>query len=475
MKSSQRDITWIWQHLSEALRSDSGEFDSPGQVFLTGQSKRNENSFWGQGVVVRNMDDGLTDDFNVVPGTFWHDDIWPPNQIYPWSDSSDNGTNIMKGDGNGAWITPTLAVAIGPEHFIGDNGIFNHPDLQDAEWHDGVWYAHDSNSCDKRALYCKGIDDYGPYEGYDCPGAWVDLKNYTTGNPYTFTPNLGKKGSGHSTAGNPYSPDKYNPGKYFGGGGTGMHVGLTYSQVLAGNPQYEYQINGLRQDVLPESLFADKSCQINYGAWNLSSTGTMKDSVEGWRPWIQRFREGAEAQHTPVCAWAADLAIGWMNNPRPMITLQNALWVYREEWCDSSSEEPKDPNSFDHYWGWNEIPFSRDRITDPDNCTCFIIVLPPIDNKPHINLSQWLQDYPNVAQNLIDQLDTYEKNKYSNFQSGVSQVLVVKQIPNYDSGDPANIWKRWFFIEEVEILRSIDKETKGLGWKIGQNGVIQKF
>ncbi len=475
MQSSPRDIKWICNHLSEALRSDSGDFPSPGQVFLTDQRKRNENSSWGQGVVVRNMDDGLTDDtdFNVVPGTFWHDDIWPPNQIYPWGADLDKstarGTNIMDGrDGSmdgmgipGAWVTPTLAVAIGPEHFNGDNGIFNHPDLQDAEWHDGVWYAHDSNSCDQRALYCTGTDKTGDYfEIYDCPGAWVDLKNHTPGNPYTFIPDITKRGSGHYLAGN---PDGY------GGGGTGMHVRWNYSQVLAGNPQYEYQINCLRQDVLPESLFADKSCQINYGAWNLSSTGTMGDSVEGWRPWIQRFREGAEAQHTPVCAWAADLAIGWMNNPRPMITLQNALWVYREEWCDSSSEEPKDPNSFDHYWGWNEIPFSRDRITNKDISTCYIIVLPPCEIF-NITLSTWLTSNPKCVQNLIEQLNNYENSSSINFQSGVSQVLVVKQIPNYDSADSAKIWKRWFCIEEVEILGS-----DGYGWKIGENGVIQKF
>ena len=470
MQSSPRNINDIYQHLSEALRSDSGDFPYPGQVFFTDPDLRIQNKHWGQGVVVRNMDDSLTNDenFNVVPGTFWHDDIWPPNQIYPWCDDSGNGTDIMGGDdtGNGAWVTPTLAVAIGPEHF---NAIFNSPDLQVANWTDGVWYAHDSNSCDKRALYCKGTDEKGYYEGYDCPGAWVDLKNYISGNPFIFTPDTTKLGSGYFLAGNPYNPDKDNPGKNFGGGGTGMHCFYSYYEVSKENPQYEYQINGSKEDpLLPNCLFADYSCQINYSAWNTSTTGIMEDSVEGWHPWIKRFREGAEALQKPVCAWAADLAIGWMNNPRPMITLQNALWKYREEWCDNDSDQPKDPNRFDHYWGWNEIPFSRVQIKDPDNCTCFIIVLPPNDKNLYITLSQWLLDYPHVAQNLIDQLDTYEKETYSNFQSGVSQVLVVKQIP-YDS-----VWRRWFCVEEVEILRSKDKE-KGLGWKIGQNGVIQKF
>lgn len=467
MQSSPRDVKWICNHLSEALRSDSGDFPSLGQVFLTDQRKRNENSFWGQGVVVRNMDDSLTnnENFNVVPGTFWHDDIWPPNQIYPWSDDSGNGTNILTGDGHGAWVTPTLAVAIGPEHF---NAIFNSPDLQVANWTDGVWYAHDSNSCDKRALYCKGTDETGYYEGYDCPGAWVDLKNYISGNPFIFTPDTTKPGSGFYLAGNPYNPDKDNPGKNFGGGGTGMHCMYSYDDVLKGNPQCEYQINGSKEDpLLPNCLFADYSCQINYSAWNTSTTGIMEDSVEGWHPWIKRFRESAEALHKPVCAWAADLAIGWMNNPRPMITLQNALWKYREEWCDNDSDKPKDPNRFDHYWGWNEIPFSRKQIINKDNWTCFIIVLPPSENLD-ITLSQWLLDKNNTGcvENLIEQLNNYMKY---NLVPNLSQVLVVKQIPN-DSESPHKVWKRCFCIEEeVEILGS---DTHG--WKIGQNGVIQQ-
>ncbi len=467
MQSSRRDINEICLHLSEALRSDSSDpgedFPNPDQVFLTDRGKRNQKPFWGQGVVVRNMDDSLTNDenFNVVPGTFWHDDIWPPNQIYPWSDDSGNGTNIIAGDGNGAWVTPTLAVAIGPEHF---NAIFNSLDLQDANWTDGVWYAHDSNSCDKRALYCKGTDEKGDYEGYDCPGAWVDLKNYIPGNPFILTPDTTKLGSGYFLAGNPYNPDKDNPGKNFGGGGTGMHCMHTYYEVLKGNPQYEYQINGSKEDpLLPNCLFADYSCQIDCSAWNTSTTGIMEDSVEGWHPWITRFSDAAIKQlGEPVSAWAADLAIGWMNNPRPMITLQNALWKYREEWCDNDSDGPKDPNSFEHYWGWNEIPFTRTQITNKDNWTCFIIVLPPCEDT-EITLSKWLLENTVCVSNLVEQF-----NKYIDYglEPNSSRVLVVKQIPVDNEVPPYKVWRRCFFTEQVEI---------GGGWKIGENGVIQKF
>ena len=457
MQSSQRDINEIYQHLSEAVRSDSSD-PWDGQVFHRDPGKP---IHWGQGVVVRNIDDGLETDTLVVPGTFWHDDIYPPNQIYPW------GTNIF--DGSGAWFTPTLAVAIGPEHFYGNNGIFNSPDLQAADWYDGVWYAHDSNSCDQRARYIKWTDGTGDHEQYDCPGAMVNLTKETPGNPYTFHPDSHYRGSGYAPAGNPDCG--------YGGGGTGMHVRWNNQQVKDGNRQIDYQINGFKEDpLLPRFLFAGYSCQIDYSAWNSSTSGKMGDSVEGWRPWIQRFREGAEALQKPVCAWAADLAIGWMNNPRPMITLQNALWVYREEWCDSSSDQPSNPNSFGHYWGWNEIPFDRDKITNKDNCTCYIIVLPPTIDQPDITLKKWLTTNPGCEKGLIEQFDNYENNTHINFQSGVSQVLVVKQIP-YDSESPHKVWRRWFCIEEVEILRPSDpkRPLDKHGWKIGQNSVIQKF
>jgi hypothetical protein len=468
MQSSQRDINKIWQHLSEAVRCDSDEFPYPRQVFLTDKGKRSENLFWGQGVVVRNMDDGLTHDidFHVVPGTFWHDDIWPPNQIYPWGANADadhptaRGTNIITGDGHGAWLTPTLAVAIGPEHFNGDNGIFNHPDLQDADWIDGVWYAHDSNSCDKRAKAQRGKNDDGTdFYIYDAPNAYADIVTLGDGERYQFQLNTEKKGSGHYDAGNPANPD-------FKGGGTGMHMKYSYSESQEKNSQEDWQINGyMKGGLAAESLFCNLDCEIDYHTWNEYTKGKDFEAVANWHGWITRFSDAAIKQlGEPVSAWAADLAIGWMNNPRPMITLQNALWVYREFWCNNDSTEPKIPNSFAHYWGWNEIPFTRTQITNKDNWTCFIIVLPPCEDT-EITLSKWLdnnKDNSYCVSNLVEQL-----NKYIDYglEPNSSQVLVVKQIPVDIEVPPYKVWRRWFFTEQVEI---------GGGWKIGQNGVIQK-
>ncbi len=70
----------------------------------------------GQGLVVRNLDDGdlggaPPDELKVVPGTLWHNDIWPPNQIYPAN------TNIIAGNdcNKNNWLHPTVAVLVNPD------------------------------------------------------------------------------------------------------------------------------------------------------------------------------------------------------------------------------------------------------------------------------------------------------------------------------------------------------------------------
>lgn len=394
--------------------------------------------YGGQGVVIRNLNDGLEtiedcmkQELKVVPGTFWHNDIWPPNQIYPAS------TDIMKGDDiDGNWLTPTLAVAIGPEHF---NCLFNTADLQDKNWIGGVWYAHDSNSCDKRGLHSKSNTIEGaPYEGYDAPYEWIDLLN-----PPGFR-DPEKRGSGTFEPGNPSS---------FPGGGTGVHVSSNYYDMSLGANQTITQIDGKN---VGRSLVGDYTCQINYHDWNPATAHEGYDAINGWFAWIKVFAASATLYHQPIEAWTADLAMGWLNNPRPMITLQNALWQYRNDWCNGNSQPP-DPNSPTHYWGWNEIPFSKVMINDPKNWTCFVIVLPPGLN----SLAEALTKDKAKA-NLVDQLNTYWK-KY-NLEPGKSQVVVARQVinhvPEYADGE---IWMRWFFVEPISI---------GSGWSIDDDGVI---
>lgn len=394
--------------------------------------------FGGQGIIVRNLDDGLVNEAKcrVVPGTFWHNDIWPPNQIYPAK------TDIMAGDQQDNWLTPTLAVAISPEHF---DCLFDTPNLQDKNWTDGVWYAHDSNSCDKRGLWVP--NDHG----YDAPYAWIDVD--IPSGKVTVTRNSEKLGSGGFDPGNPTSSPP------FGGGGTGVHVENNWHDIDAG-PQVTQSINQIDGKSVspPRSLVVDYTCQIDYWSWNAKTKSEQYDAVDGWLDWIQVFSADAKARGFTAEAWIADLAMGWLNNPRPMITLQNALWKYRADWCTGSSEPP-DPNSFGHYWGWNEIPFCKEVINNSDNWTCFVIVLPPGIQ----GLRDALKNETAKA-NVIDQLETY--SSAYNLIPNKSSIALVRQIINPVASLPRGlVWMREFFAEDVTI---------GGGWHIENDTVIRR-
>jgi hypothetical protein len=394
--------------------------------------------FGGQGVVIRNLDDGLPHaaKCRVVPGTFWHNDIWPPNQVYPAH------TNIMDGKNGTNWVTPTLAAVIGPEFF---SRLFSTANLQDKNWIDGVWYAHDSNSCDKRALFVP------KYDGYDAPYAWIHNKS---GN---VDRNSEKNGSGDYGPGNPTLP------KPLGGGGTGVHVKYNWDVMAADDSKTPHQIHQAINQIDGKeanpgrSLVADNTCQIDYHSWNPQTRSEGYDAVDGWKNWITAFAADAHARGYTGEAWIADLAMGWLNNPRPMITLQNALWKYRATWC-TGNKEPSDPNSDSHYWGWNEIPFSKDVINDHNNWTSFVIVLPPGITSLHEALKN------NTAQtNLIAQLETYQNHYH--LRPNESSVVLARQVKNpFASTPPGLVWMREFFAEDGII---------GGGWSI-RRGIIHR-
>ena len=418
MQSSQQGISALVDSLNRAIWSEH-----QGRIF-----------YGGQGVVVRNLNDALVNKENckVVPGSFWHNDIWPPNQIYP-------AANIWDGDENYNWLAPTLAVAIGPEHF----GHLFTGNIQDVSVTDGVWYAHDSNCCDKRALW------YESEKHYDAPYAWIDCNQA----PPIVKPYPDKYGSGNYEAGNPFAG--------YEGGGTGVHTKYNYDEG-ATQTNYIEQIDG--KTVIPNrDLLSDYTCQIKYEDWNNVSPEKY-DAVDGWMDWIQHFANDANAcldengnQRYHGQAWTANLAMGWLDHPRKMITLQNALWKYSNIWC--TGIVPPHPTHPKHYWGWNEIPFSKEQINKPDNWSCFIIVLPP-----EIKYLCNALENETAKQNLIAQLDFYAKE--FEFHPNSSSIVLVRQIPNENAKDyPAGlVWMREFFAEDVTI---------GNGWRIA-NGVICK-
>merc|ERR1712232_703176 len=69
-----------------------------------------------------------------------------------------------------------------------------------------------------------------------------------------------------------------------------------------------------------------------------------------------------------------------MNNLRDMIKLQNQLWWKRWDWSDRSVPYVEYDSSTAWknrpYWGWNEIPVSREAITNIANWDAIMIKLP---------------------------------------------------------------------------------------------------
>jgi len=104
MQSSQQDISALVDNLNQAIWSEA-----QGKIF-----------YGGQGVVVRNLNDALVNKENckVVPGSFWHNDIWPPNQIYPAANIWDGDENYIGSHQRSLWrLARSILVISSPEIF----------------------------------------------------------------------------------------------------------------------------------------------------------------------------------------------------------------------------------------------------------------------------------------------------------------------------------------------------------------------
>lgn len=158
-----------------------------------------------------------------------------------------------------------------------------------------------------------------------------------------------------------------NPGVDFSwGGGAGCHFQGAIDQTDAYNSE-------------GQNLVGDASCECNYA---------FKDDWGQWvSDWINHAqpKAGFEGfgwfQGGLAPSWALDIAACWVNNPRDMINIQNALFWSRSEWnnrliphVDRYSEMDAAANR--PYWGWNEVPVDREQITDSGNWDAVMVKLP---------------------------------------------------------------------------------------------------
>jgi len=155
----------------------------------------------------------------------------------------------------------------------------------------------------------------------------------------------------------------------FQGGGSGCHMQnfdpMGIDQTDATDPNTKQNIVG------------DYACRCNdyfqddWETWVTQwiSSATPK-SVASWQGWFA----GGKAP-----SWAVNIAACWLNNPRDMMKLQNAIWNKRSDW--SNQLVPK--SSWDGsmvsqrvYWGWNEVPVNRTTMEDSTNWDAVFVKLP---------------------------------------------------------------------------------------------------
>jgi len=278
--------------------------------------------------------------------------------------------------------------------------------VQNDDWQWGVFYATDSNAVDNRCRW--RADD----NGWDCPGAWVDADNGVTwddgsGDVHT--------GTGWYSFGNPYTGG--------GGGGTGPHWGGADLGDL--NQENARDWNGV---ALTENF--DSQCN-----------GDLRGN--GWADWVNHWLEN-DSQNAGHYA-SVDRVACWVSNIRDLVNLQNSLYrIYA--WALAPGTLPVE------YWGWNEIPFDRLSIGNPENWDAVVIHLPAeicslsgIDGSDVVDCL-----HPDSHSRLESTLDKWVGAGYlvpgaENIANRPgSYVVFVREFWSYDGSEAGN-WFKYFF------------------------------
>jgi len=313
------------------------------------------------------------------------------------------------------FLKPVVAVVVG-EHL---GNVFPHiENIQTNGWNWGIFYPTDANSVDQR---CRWVEEF---DGYDCPGGWIPWNG-------KFEANGTKKGAGQYKAGNP------NVGG--GGGGAGCHFNA-----------YGNAIDQFDSDSAP-NLVGSKWCECNYDLkgdnWQEWVTQWIKHGVAkeafSWMGWFQGGTKKAPS-------FALDIGICWVNNPRDMITLQNAIWEAKYDWSNQllprADWQTHQPASQRYYWGWNEIPVDGSVMNNPANWDSLVIKLPAAICGGNGGKDEVSCLSPSAQEDLESQLMWHERNGFLkpgagqvNNKPGSYIVFLREWSPRPD------VWERYFF------------------------------
>lgn len=200
------------------------------------------------------------------------------------------------------------------------------------------------------------------------------------------------------------------------------------------------------------NLVQDPHCQCNY-VFN-----------DDWSHWVQTWIAHAYNYRSDdgwfakgkAPAHALDQASCWVNNPRDMIGLQNAIYFHRYDWANQISPQTKwddtKPPSLRPYWGWNEVPISRETARNELLRDAVMIKLPAAicgGDGGDDNLSCLTKG---AAQNLEGDLDLWVKNgilkvgqQYVTQRPGSYVVLCREWMHTIKGFSGPDNWSRWFF------------------------------
>jgi len=410
----------------------------------------------GTGLIVRAPDfitGGGFEATPVVPASFWHNDISAPSQFYPHTGNvwaplpNDNWDGFYNTPFDpqteiAPWTYASVGVVVGgslnklyPDDF--DN-------IQSYDWGWGVFYPTDSNAVDKRCRW------RGDHDGYDCPGGWMD----STG---LYNPDSDHKGAGSYQSGN---PDAYGDGDYDHGGGSGCHFD-TGAQGIDQPDQADWE---------PNNVVKDAHCQCNdalrgdnqWADWfDVFATGLKQKSGFEDRAWL-------DAGGALAPSWAADASMCWVSNPRDLIMIQNQMYWQRQRWNNAlipkTDFTSTDSSEMRKYWGWNEIPVSREIVEDHSEWDSIMIKLPAdvcnsdmgagdtvkcLGTTEAADLESQLDDFVTGGK-LVPGLDNIGKRpgSYVVFAREWGQTSESSTGSNLGSSFAGVNWQRWFFCED---------------------------
>ncbi len=444
---------WLNNQTKSNLKSkDNNPSNSQSDVY---------NKQSGRGVLARFLPDGEARPRGNegVAATFLHQDVVTPNQTYSVNTDNDDWVPYPN-------YANLLAVAKNPNQ-LGGQGNFSKARGNES-WGYGVFYAHDSNSVDLRAVpfWNNKNDRFNKRpDGFKAPGYWGTWNN--NGEIVWYEDLTNADGTRQNGSGNDWL-NIGNPGvegpKYYGLG-TGIHVENNYIDAIANkNQEFSWPNSGYDKSWLHDGITGwfgelDYNLKGNNNTWKAyvdtmtsAALDTFKVSKIGDLDW----------NNTPTNQGWLDAGFSWVNNPTDMINIQNSFYLNRKNYLNKKQSQRS------NYWGWNEVPTKNAYWNNANNIKGSIITLPLNFKGKKINKKSGWKKIKNKVSDLIDQYKNYVLDDGNSFD--VSKFIDGKPIAF------AQTLEKPYGNSLFEMTYTYNnKELKGDNFTITSEGILDIF